>query len=142
MTRVPWPSAQLLTLSESECRVLLDQCVIGRVIISVNALPAAFPVNYIVVGNSIVFRTDIGTKLGAALDGVVVGFEVDDVMPSTQTGWSVLVVGISSVVSDPAKLERLGEQHFETWIGGILPHFVEISIDQISGRRVAEHHLR
>jgi hypothetical protein len=40
-------------------------------------MPVAFPVNYRLLGDVIVFRTGPGTKLRAALDQRVVGFQVD-----------------------------------------------------------------
>ncbi|MDQ3896833.1 MAG: pyridoxamine 5'-phosphate oxidase family protein [Actinomycetota bacterium] len=46
---------------------------IGRVVLTVDCLPAAFPVN----------------------DGVVVAFQVDRIDPVLQSGWSVLTRGVA-----------------------------------------------
>jgi hypothetical protein len=59
-----------------------------------HALPAALPVNYVVSGTSIIFRTSHTSRLAQATDGQVVGFEVDHVDPVTWSGWSVLAVGV------------------------------------------------
>ena len=43
------------------------------------AMPAAHPVNYLLDGEEVVFRTGSGTKLTAAARGIVVGFQVDEI---------------------------------------------------------------
>ena len=55
-------------LDEHECRRLLASQCIGRVGVTIGALPAIFPVNYVTVDGDIVFRTGEGTKLRAALE--------------------------------------------------------------------------
>ncbi len=53
----------------------------GRVAIVVDGEARVFPVNYVLHGGDIVFRTDEGTKLDAARKGAKVTFEVDDSDP-------------------------------------------------------------
>lgn len=133
---MPLPTADLLILSEVECRELLSSVEIGRVITSVEALPAAFPVNFRVIDNKVVFRTRAGAKFDAALNNTVVGFEVDDVDPSNGSAWSVLVVGRSEVVTDPDAILLLDRHDIRSWAGARLPHYVVVNIDRLSGRRV------
>ena len=64
----------------------------GRVGISVHGTPLVFPVNYVLDGEAIVFRTGAGSKLAAAERGPVC-FEVDGVDREHHSGWSVLVGG-------------------------------------------------
>lgn len=130
------PSDGLSILTEPECRDLLDSVDVGRIITSVDALPAAFPVNFRLVDDRIVFRTRAGAKLDAALNRTVVAFEVDDVDPTDGSAWSVLVVGRSEVVTEPAAVAELDARDIRTWTGAALPHYVSITIDRISGRRV------
>ena len=59
-------------------------------VVNVDGVPAAFPVNFALLDDDIVFRTAPGTKLSAALEGAVVGFEVDRIDPVFESGWSVL----------------------------------------------------
>ena len=87
-------------LTEADCLLLLAGAEIGRVGVSVGALPAIFPVNYRVENGQIFFRTGEGVKLRAALDHTVVAFEVDQANVDLQEGWSVLVVGMASEVAD------------------------------------------
>jgi nitroimidazol reductase NimA-like FMN-containing flavoprotein (pyridoxamine 5'-phosphate oxidase superfamily) len=80
MSRVQ-SSPALDVISEDECYELLTGVQVGRVIVSIDALPAAFPVNYWLGDKAIVFRTAPGTKLTAAVSHTVVGFEVDEIDP-------------------------------------------------------------
>jgi uncharacterized protein len=78
-------------LTKSECFELLAGQHIGRVAIVDDQGPVVFPVNYILDRHAVVFRTDEGTKLGAARSGNRVAFEIDGVDAGTCTGWSVVV---------------------------------------------------
>ena len=70
--------AGLEPLSDDEARRLLAGGEIGRVGITLGALPAIFPVNYRLVDGAIVFLTAPGSTMSAAVTGAVVAFEVDD----------------------------------------------------------------
>ena len=81
-------------LSPAECLALLRAGGIGRVSLSVGALPAIFPVHYHLVDDDIVFRAPADATPGSgSLDGAVIAFEADQFEPDERGGWSVLVVG-------------------------------------------------
>jgi nitroimidazol reductase NimA-like FMN-containing flavoprotein (pyridoxamine 5'-phosphate oxidase superfamily) len=115
---------------------LLASALIGRVIVSVDALPAAFPVSYRVVEDAIVFRTAPGTKLTAAVNHTVVGFEVDEIDVPSQSGWSVLVVGTSQVVTDEAEVAVLDTMGIASWLTAEDASFVRVRLQRVSGRRL------
>lgn len=126
-------------LDESECRRLLGRCSVGRVGVSVGALPAIFPVNYRLIGDAIVFRTGRGTKYDAATRGAVVAFEVDGGLDALyHEGWSVLVVGDAVEVTDPNEAERLAGLLPTPWAEGQRDRVVQVSLELVSGRRI--HH--
>lgn len=129
-------SSALDIISEQECLELLTTAQVGRVVLSIDALPAALPVNYDVYQDAIVFRTAPGSKLTAALNHTVVGFEVDEIDPATRSGWSVLVVGTSRVVSDPGEIAHLDQAGLRSWAPLQDPRYVKISMQRISGRRL------
>ena len=58
-------------------QVLAPFTTLGRVAVTMDALPAIFPVDFPLVGDEIVFLTGEGTKLSAARLGKVVAFEAD-----------------------------------------------------------------
>ncbi|HET9075708.1 MAG TPA: pyridoxamine 5'-phosphate oxidase family protein [Acidimicrobiales bacterium] len=122
-------------LSEAECRRLLATEQVGRIGVSVGALPAIFPVNYRMVDGDIVFRTGDGLKRRAALRGSVVGFEVDRIDPETMSGWSVLVVGVANEIEvDAETADRYAD--ITPWAAGDRQHLVSIHPEVVSGRRL------
>lgn len=121
-------------LSERECLDRLGSTSVGRIAFSQNALPAVVPVNFVLDGGHIMFRTAPGSKLDAAVRGAVVAFETDHIDPSTRTGWSVLVVGRCSHEADPAVIERLDQLPLDPWLPDPTNNFVRICCDQTTGR--------
>ena len=124
------------TWDPDECLELLASCQVGRVGTSMGALPVILPVNYVVFDHGVLFRTAAGTKLDAAVRGIVVAFEADAYDPDGRAGWSVLLVGKASEVIDPVKLERAEAVAMPPWPGaeGEL-HYVHIKAERISGRQ-------
>jgi len=128
-------------LSEPECLALLERAPVGRVGISIQALPAVLPVNYVVVGRDVVFRTVPGTKLDAATTGTVVAFEADHYDPERRDGWSVLVRGVAHEVTDDAELAGLRALPLEPWaLDGEADRFVRVTTTMMSGRRIRRRH--
>src|SRR4051795_10485480 len=84
-------------LTEGECRRLLTQAKVGRVVIATGGIAVVFPVNYGMVGGDIVFFTGEGTKLTAADHQTMVTFEVDAFNGDEASGWSVLAVGTAEL---------------------------------------------
>lgn len=123
-------------LDTDQCLDLVARATVGRVGVTVGALPAIFPVNFALSEGAVVFRTGEGTKLAAATDQAVVAFEVDDWDPLEQTGWSVLAVGKARVVDDPEDVVRLRRLPLAPWAGGTREHFVRMPIEFVSGRRI------
>ena len=123
-------------LTEDQCRQLLAGGQVGRVGVTMGALPAIFPVNYLVVDGAIVFRTTPGTKLSAAMEGAVVAFEVDDYQLTDRSGWSVLAVGRAEVVANPAPGFIGGLARLESFVDGTRTAVVKIDPMFLSGRRL------
>ena len=122
-------------LAERECLHLLATQVVGRVAIVVDGRASVFPVNYVLDRGRIVFRTDEGTKLDAALAGATVTFEVDQSDPMYHTGWSVMATGPLEAVTDPEELGRVRGLPVRAW-GRIGNYWVRMPIASISGRRI------
>jgi hypothetical protein len=127
--------AGLEILTEDECWRLIEMPGIGRVGVTVGALPAIFPVNYTAPDRTIVFRTAAGTKLRAAVEHAVVVFEVDHADPLYHVGWSVQVVGVAEPVDrqdDPALHAAVAP-----WASGDRSNYVRIRPEMVSGRRIS-----
>ena len=126
----------LEVLPRDECLLLLGASRVGRVVVTDRALPAAFPVNYALLDDDVVFLTTAGSKLAAAEDGEVMAFEVDEIEPALRSGWSVLVQGLASVITDPDELRRARALGLEPWTPGSPRQFVRITSELVSGRRI------
>jgi len=111
---------------------------VGRIGLSVEGRPLVLPVNYIAEADGIVFCTAPGSKLSALANGSQVAFEVDASLPLYHSGWSVLVQGTAREIVDPAQLEHLRRGPLKSWAVRPSEHWVRISIDEISGRRLPE----
>lgn len=125
----------MVSLDRVVCLGLLRQGLIGRVIFTAGAMPAAHPVNYALVGEEIIFRTG-GGHLAAATDNEVVGFEVDDIDAVTRTGWSVLVIGKAYRVTEPDRLSEIASSVPPPWAPGRTEHTIAIPTWRLTGRRV------
>ncbi|GJF04786.1 pyridoxamine 5'-phosphate oxidase family protein [Pseudonocardia sp. D17] len=127
-------SSGLPELDRGECLRLLAGAAIGRLVFTHAAMPAAHPVNFLVDGDEIVFRTCPDGPLLRAVNGVVVGFQADDVDPATRTGWSVLAVGEAYEITDPQRLAALGPRLPTQCAPGRTAHTLAIPTRRLTGR--------
>ena len=123
-------------LSEDEALALVTTVPIGRVAYSRFALPAVHVVNFALDGRNVVFRTRKGAKFDAAVADTVVAFEVDRIDEATHSGWTVTLVGRSRLVTSPAERERLATLGITPWAGADRDHFIRISTQMVTGRRI------
>ena len=92
------------------------------------------PVNVVVTGKAIIFRTAPDTLLALYAAGPV-SFEVDYLDQALREGWSVLVHGHAHKVADEREVKRLEDRaHLQTWAGGARDVYVRITPTRISGR--------
>jgi nitroimidazol reductase NimA-like FMN-containing flavoprotein (pyridoxamine 5'-phosphate oxidase superfamily) len=128
---------RLQVLDRDECLSLLTgQGFLGRVGVVVDGRPLIFPVNYVADPGAVVFCTAAGTKLDAIVGGSPVTFQVDDHQPLHHAGWSVLVQGPATVITDEHELDRLRDGPLHPWVRGARANWVRIEIAEISGRRL------
>ena len=126
-------------IDEAESRRLLElHSFVGRVGFVSEGHVLVLPVNYLVENNEIFFCTRAGTKLSVLRGGASVAFEVDASRSLYHSGWSVLVSGTASEVTDPDGLERLRRGPLKSWAIPSTQHWIQISIDTITGRRIPE----
>jgi nitroimidazol reductase NimA-like FMN-containing flavoprotein (pyridoxamine 5'-phosphate oxidase superfamily) len=131
----------LRVLSTTECFLRLGRGGIGRVAVTMKALPAIFPVNYAVLDGDIVFRSSSGSKLNAATNCAVVAFEVDHNDRMSHTGWSVLVVGRAHIVTDPDEHTLMIGLSLTPWAEGPDDEYVRIVTSVISGRELTHEDI-
>jgi uncharacterized protein len=125
--------AEPQVLEPAECLRLLGGERIGRVAISVNALPVILPVRFALDGSEILFRAAPGGLLAEATRQAVIAFEADGSEPGVGS-WSVLATGLARHVADPdaRALNALPPWSAETDV------FIALSPQLLSGRRLSE----
>ncbi|BCM72188.1 MULTISPECIES: helix-turn-helix domain-containing protein [Streptomyces] len=129
-------SPRLTELDEEDCRRLLSTHGVGRIAVSTDGAPVVVPVNYSVVDDAVVFRTQPGTVSLQGL-GREVAFEVDRVDDALSQGWSVVVRGPAEPVTDPEAVRRLEERAYSApWAGGERDVWVRVTVTALTGRRI------
>lgn len=126
-----------LNLTRIQCLQLLAETDVGRVVFAMGAMPAIQPVNYLLRGREVIYRTANGAKLAAATRNSIVAFEIDDIDRQARSGWSVVGVGPCREVTDPTELAVSAACLPEPWISGHTGHTIAIELEQINGRRIA-----
>ncbi|WP_406010375.1 pyridoxamine 5'-phosphate oxidase family protein [Streptomyces sp. NBC_00637] len=125
------------TLDRQECLRLLAKVPVGRVVYTRQALPAVLPINFSLdTDTSVLLRTSPDSGLVRAIDGVVVAFEADEFDATTRSGWSVVVTGRATVVTDPAEHERLSQAGPASWMPLRDAMFVRIESELVTGREL------
>ena len=124
-------------IDPDECRRLLVADEVGRLALVDGGVPAIFPINYVLDGDAVVFRTAPGTKLSSGPRGPVT-FEIDSFDRHARAGWSVIVTGRLEEVTrfDAQTLHRVSSLPVEPWAGGDKPHWMRLVPTRVSGRRI------
>lgn len=126
-------------LDRDECLRLLGRRGVGRVAVWTDTGPLVVPVNYVVAGDEVVFRTASGTALTQAIlkhHVSDVAFEVDRIDDALQQGWSVLVVGTAhEVAATPGQSDVL-RRRLRPWAGGVRDVVLAVPLARVTGRRV------
>lgn len=133
-------STGLVTLSEQECLRLLrtHPVAVGRLgVTDTDGHPIIIPANYRLDGDTVVVRTATGSVLAERAGGHKVAFEVDEIDPAWQEGWSVLIQGTAVRVSDEDELARLRRLPLHPWAPGERPVYLQIVPSVVTGRRIA-----
>lgn len=127
-------------LDLEECLRRLGAAPVGRLAFPLDGEIAVLPVNHVLDGIDICFRTSGGSKIQAAVDGDAVSFEVDDWDVATRTGWSVLVHGTAAVVTEDEVVARLVASARRPWVpvGTDDARWVRVSTRQVTGRVILQ----
>jgi nitroimidazol reductase NimA-like FMN-containing flavoprotein (pyridoxamine 5'-phosphate oxidase superfamily) len=131
------PNDGFRELGRQECLRMMAQVPIGRIVYTRRALPAVLPVNYTLDGDgAILLRTSAASELVRAIDGAVVAFEADDVDAARHSGWSVVVTGTATVVTDPDEQRRLARTGPVSWVPAPQEVFVRIEPELVTGHEL------
>ena len=128
------------TLDRAACLALLRTVALGRVAwTDGTGRVVVEPVNFVLEGDDVVFRTAEGEKLEAVRRGRSFSFEADEVEPALRVGWSVLVSGPAEIVSEAEQSRRSERPLPVPWDQSTpRPYLVRIRAEQVSGRRLRQ----
>ncbi|MBM9462922.1 pyridoxamine 5'-phosphate oxidase family protein [Aeromicrobium sp. YIM 150415] len=126
--------APITELSIDEAWEFLAAQSLGRLAVSTLGRPDIFPVNYIVTGETVLFRTAEGTKLMALILDGHVAFEADEV--GEEGAVSVVVRGRARQVESEDEKERLDVDRLHPQLPTFKYNVIAIEADEITGRRV------
>lgn len=131
---------RLESLPRAESLRLLSTVSLGRLVFTHMALPAIRPVNHAVAGDQVIIRAYLGTAISAAIRdgaGTVVAYEADVIDPDTHLGWSVIIVGRATRLTDPAEAARYREL-LRPWVADGADDIIVIQADMVDGFRLVE----
>src|SRR5215207_470140 len=127
----------LTVLTARECRRLLGEGGVGRVAVVRDDVPAVRPVNFALApgGDRLLIRTAEGGLVWTAADRrAPASFEIDEISAEDHSAWSVIVTGTLDHVDEEPDVP------LQVWTASPKDRTVSLSIDSVSGRRIADHH--
>lgn len=119
-------------LDDRQCWQRLAEQELGRLVTHVGAVLDIFPVNYIVDGDSVVFRTAEGSKLTELTINDDVLFEVDEY--SDTDAWSVVIRGHAQRLTTADEVRAADELGLRPWIPTVKYNYVRVRAASVSGR--------
>lgn len=140
MAPYPTDHAGLAVLTLEDCLRLLGSVPVGRIGFQADGEVVVLPVNHVVDGHGVAFRTAIGSKLSAAEGRSHVVFETDDYDAGRRAGWSVVVSGYAEAVYEDAEIEALNRLGLDSWADEAdRPFWIRIRPESVSGRLITSH---
>ncbi|MDR7311284.1 nitroimidazol reductase NimA-like FMN-containing flavoprotein (pyridoxamine 5'-phosphate oxidase superfamily) [Nocardioides luteus] len=129
-----WFPGHLTPIDRDECLELLERNEVGRVAFSDSEGPLIMPVNHVMVGERIVFRTAPHTAIADHVGAGPMSYQVDEFDSFSSAGWSVLARGSAEFVDGVWLTAH--DLRPEPWADGQRTLFVSITPTEITGRRV------
>lgn len=132
-----YPNDGFRELDRQESLRRLANASVGRIVHTRDALPAVLPVNFLLEeSGAVLLCTSASSELARAVEGAVVAFEADEVDTAAHSGWSVVVTGLASVVTDPEEHEHLVRTGPRSWVPWPVEIFVRIEPELVTGREL------
>lgn len=119
-------------LSRDRCLALLRSVHVGRVVYTVDALPAVTPVRFAVRGRDVLVRAGGHSRLARSAPGAVIAFQADSIDPDHGVGWSVVVTGVARQV-DPDDVADDDRAELGAWRSGPDSRYLRIVSTVVSG---------
>ena len=132
----PGAEPRLEEMGREACFALIAPGGVGRFVFLEGRGPVAVPVNFRMLGNDVVFRTEATTSVSMRAAQLRVSFEVDHIDEAMSEGWSVLLSGTAHKVEDRAELAEVAALGVEPWAGGDRETYYRMHPEEVTGRRI------
>ena len=116
-------------LDADECWALLGEAEVGRVAWAGSDGVIIVPVNFRLMGHTIVFHTVQGTALSTLVEPTQIAFQADDIDRESAIGWSVVARGTTGPIDASVPSG--------SWLEGAQPIGVGVTVASIDGRVVS-----
>ena len=125
-------TSPLQVLTDDECWERLRGEELGRLVTHVGDVLDIFPVNFVLDGESVVFRTAEGSKLFELTVNDEVLFEVDD--HTATDAWSVVVRGHARRLDTSEEVAHADTLPLSPWLPTLKYNYVRVEPVSMTGR--------
>jgi len=125
---------RITRLGSEECWRLLDGTGVGALATAADDRPDVFPINYLVDGKTLVFRTAPGTKVAELAIAPHAAFIVQG--RESDGYWSVVMRGLVEMLPDEVEVIGSGALELASWGAGSKRVFLRLTPSSVEGRRV------
>ena len=141
MTDISGPPMEMALeeIGRDECLELLSSQLMGRLAVADHGAypPHIVPVNFVLDGDQVVFRTNFGLKFQlSVLAEHSVSFEADEVDAEGHMAWSVVVQGRAELLADDDVAALPLAPWLHPWAPGERAHWVRIVPYTVTGRKL------
>lgn len=141
-TKALTSAREVIELDHREAMRLLASVDYGRVVFTHRALPAIRLVNHLVDGGRVILRTRLTATVSTFVQystqaGVVVSYEADDLDPQRRAGWSVVLTGWATTITDPQQIARYA-QLLHPWVNMTMDTTIAIQPEIVTGIRIVD----
>ena len=126
-------------IPSEECLELLKTQTVGRLAVADHGYypPHIVPVNFVVEGDDVIFRTNPGLKFRlSVLAKHSVSFEADQISDVGHMAWSVVVQGKAELLTEEQVNAMAHHEWLTPWVPGEREQWVRIEPYTITGRRI------
>lgn len=114
------------------CWAALESTTLGRLAVASDAGVDIFPVNYVVDGTKLYFRTAPGSKLHALVGNSQVALEID--AADDAAAYSIVVKGTAERLEAPSEIDAADALPLTPWVPTLKLIWVRIRSTEVSGR--------
>jgi hypothetical protein len=132
----------LEVLDDAVCWRLVGRAAFGRIAFHHADELHVLPVNAAVKERKVIFRVLDGSLIASAGHGAMVAFESDEIDPSTESGWSVLIRGSLWDVTDTLAATEWDELTVRSWAPGRLGRWMCVEpVGPVTGRMLSRRRV-